>query len=164
MLAYNFRNNRWLSSTSIIGNNRRPNYSYLPTCLKQKAGQNSWKSGTFGLKAGRSYKFDKKYSDKLVLKRAGQSDEKKAQFLSPACRLLESCLAYTKPGSNDLQNQSLWSWNGNVSFHLWQEGHTSLSHPPPPLLPTRWPCVAGLFEKLAPLSWKLFLRQWVYLL
>ena len=31
---------------------------YLPTCLKQKAGENSWKSGTFGLKAGHSYKFD----------------------------------------------------------------------------------------------------------
>ena len=27
----------------------------------------------------------------------------KEQFLSPACRLLESCLAYTKPGSNNLQ-------------------------------------------------------------
>ena len=33
--------------------------TYLPTCLKQKVGQNSSKNGTFGLKAGHSHKFDK---------------------------------------------------------------------------------------------------------
>ena len=49
--------------------------SYLPTCLKQKVGQITGKSGIFGLKAGHSYKFDKnskkkiKFSDKLVLKK-----------------------------------------------------------------------------------------------
>ena len=35
--------------------------TYLPTCLKQKAGQNPWKSGIFGLKAG--HKKEKKNPD-----------------------------------------------------------------------------------------------------
>ena len=32
--------------------------AYLPTCLKHKAGKTFGKSGTLGLKAGDSYKFD----------------------------------------------------------------------------------------------------------
>ena len=53
----------WLTLHNIIGNMHacmhayhgcrctRCYIAYLPTCLKQKAGQTSWKSGTFGLKA-----------------------------------------------------------------------------------------------------------------
>ena len=66
--------------------------AYLPTCLKQKAGQNLWKSGTFGQKAGHSYKLHEngklrgkngklrgKILHKDTLKKAGQSKEKAGQ-------------------------------------------------------------------------------------
>ena len=58
------------------------NYSYLPTCVKQKAGQTSIESGTLGLKVGHSYRFDinnrlkmVKFSNKLVPKNSIKNNE-----------------------------------------------------------------------------------------
>ena len=78
--------------------------------------------------------------------------------LSPTCRLVESCLSYNKPGSKycKTQTQKINSYKAEMTkvSAFWQERYTPLPTPIPYCQQG-----AGVFEKLAPLGQKQFLRQ-----